>query len=49
LEWASQIVVGVTTTSELLAIKRALDTSQPQVLPVDLGSLDLNLIDPRRW
>ena len=49
LAWASQIVVGVTTTSELLAIKRALDTSQPQVLPVDLGSLDLDLIDPRRW
>jgi len=49
LEWASQIVIGVTTTAELLEIKRALDTSQPQVLPVDLGSLDLNLIDPRRW
>ena len=49
LGWASQIVVGVTTTAELLAIKRALDASRPQVLPVDLGSLDLDLIDPRRW
>ena len=49
LEWASQIVVGVTTAAELLAIKHALDTSQPQVLPVELGSLDLHLVDPRRW
>ena len=49
LRWASHVVVGVTSAGELSEICDAWDRCTPRLLPDRLGSMDLDLIDPRRW
>ena len=49
LPWASSVVVGVTSETELREIVAAWNASDPEVAPSSLGSDDLDLIDPRRW
>lgn len=48
LPWAAEIVVGVTSASELTEIVEAAQ-GEPRLAPADLGCEDLDLIDPRRW
>lgn len=49
LPWASEIVVGVTSANELHEIVDCWNQSSPFLVPEDLASTDLNLLDPRRW
>ncbi len=48
LPWADEIVIGVTSASELTEIVEA-SQGEPRLAPADLGCEDLDLIDPRRW
>jgi aryl-alcohol dehydrogenase-like predicted oxidoreductase len=49
LPWAAHVTVGVTSASELSEICEAWADGAASLAPVDLGSSDLSLIDPRRW
>jgi aryl-alcohol dehydrogenase-like predicted oxidoreductase len=49
LPWASEVVVGVTSGAELDAIATAWQSVPAQLAPESLASVDLDLIDPRRW
>jgi len=49
LPWATHVVVGVTSAAELREIVDAWNACEPAVADASLGSLDLDLIDPRRW
>jgi aryl-alcohol dehydrogenase-like predicted oxidoreductase len=49
LPWATHVVVGVTSAAELRDIVTAWDSCAPAVADDSLGSMDLELIDPRRW
>ena len=49
LPWASHVVVGVTSGAQLREIARVWETCPPVLAPENLGSVDLDLIDPRRW
>jgi aryl-alcohol dehydrogenase-like predicted oxidoreductase len=49
LPWADEVVVGVTSASELQVIVDAWSGAEPMLAPLTLASSDLDLIDPRRW
>ena len=49
LPWATHVVVGVTSAAELREIVAAWDACEPEWAAAELGSDDLELIDPRRW
>lgn len=49
LPWATHVVVGVTSAAELREIVAAWKSCEPELARADLGSDDLELIDPRRW
>ena len=49
LPWATHVVVGVTSASELREIVAAWDACEPELAAAEFGSDDLELIDPRRW
>ena len=49
LTWADDIVVGVASAGELADIVSAWNEIEPQRADTWLASLDLDLIDPRRW
>ncbi|HEY7824388.1 MAG TPA: hypothetical protein VIG24_16215, partial [Acidimicrobiia bacterium] len=49
LPWASSVVVGVTSATELQEIVAAWNACEPELAAVEFGSDDLELIDPRRW
>ena len=49
LPWASHVVVGVTSGAQLREIARVWAACPPVLAPENLGSVDLDLIDPRRW
>jgi aryl-alcohol dehydrogenase-like predicted oxidoreductase len=49
LPWATHVVVGVTSGEELAEICRAWELCGEESVPVEFGSSDLELIDPRRW
>lgn len=49
LPWASEIVIGVASADELTQILSAWSATVPALLPDDLASDDLSLIDPRTW
>jgi aryl-alcohol dehydrogenase-like predicted oxidoreductase len=49
LPWASSVVVGVTSAAELREIVAAWNACEPEMAAAELGSDDLELIDPRRW
>lgn len=49
LPWASHVVVGVTSADELREITAAWEECVPELAPIDFGSSDGVLIDPRRW
>lgn len=49
LPWVTHVVVGVTSAAELREIVAAWNACEPELARADLGSDDLELIDPRRW
>ena len=49
LTWADDIVVGVASAGELADIVSAWNEIEPQRADPRLASLDVDLIDPRRW
>lgn len=49
LPWVDEVVIGVTSAAELHEICEAWERVEPIRAPEDLGSTDLDLIDPRRW
>lgn len=49
LPWATHVVVGVTSGAELREIVAAWTACEPELAAAELGSDDLELIDPRRW
>lgn len=49
LPWATHVVVGVTSAAELTEICDAWDQCEVGLLPIDVASFDVELIDPRRW
>lgn len=49
LPWATHVVVGVTSASELSDVAEAWNTCEPALADSSLGSSDLTLIDPRQW
>jgi aryl-alcohol dehydrogenase-like predicted oxidoreductase len=49
LPWATRVVVGVTSGEELAEICRAWEVCGEERVPIEFGSTDLELIDPRRW
>ena len=49
LPWATHVVVGVTSASELREIVEVWVACEPELAAAELGSDDLELIDPRRW
>jgi len=49
LPWATHVVVGATRAGELAEICAAWRACGVERAPVELGSSDLELIDPRRW
>ena len=49
LPWATHVVVGVTSAEELREIVSAWNACSPALAPMEWGSDDLELIDPRRW
>lgn len=49
LPWASHVVVGVTSADELREVVDAWERSTPALASADIGSSELDLIDPRRW
>ena len=49
LPWVDEVVIGVTSAAELREICEAWERVEPIRAPEDLGSMDLDLIDPRRW
>lgn len=49
LPWVDEVVIGVTSAAELREICEAWERVEPIRAPEDLGSTDLDLIDPRRW
>ena len=49
LPWATHVVVGVTSSTELREVVAAWGACDSVVAPEDWESTDLNLIDPRRW
>lgn len=49
LPWATEIVVGVTSASELAQLLDVWDRPVPEFDQVELACEDINLIDPRNW
>ena len=49
LPWATHVVVGVTSAAELQEIVVAWESGTPELASADVGSAELDLIDPRRW
>jgi aryl-alcohol dehydrogenase-like predicted oxidoreductase len=49
LPWATHVVVGVTSATELRQIVDAWNACTPALADPALASTDLDLIDPRRW
>jgi len=49
LPWATHVVVGVTNANELAAVCHAWNSTEPELLPDELASLDRKLLDPRLW
>ena len=49
LPWATHVVVGVTSGEELAEICRVWEVCGEERVPIEFGSSDLELIDPRRW
>ena len=49
LPWATHIVVGVTSASELSEVVEAWRTCSPALADSSLGSSDVRLVDPRYW
>ena len=49
LPWATHVVVGATSPHELIDIVAAWTSVDPATAPSHLGSMDPDLIDPRRW
>jgi len=49
LPWATHVVVGATSAAELEEICGAWRACGVERAPLELGSSDLELIDPRRW
>ena len=49
LSWATHVVVGVTSGVELAEICRSWEVCGEERVPIEFGSSDLELIDPRRW
>ena len=49
LPWATHVVVGVTSAQELTEVCDSWDSCAVGSLPESLASIDLELIDPRRW
>mgnify|MGYP000019795162 CR=1 FL=1 len=49
LPWATHVVVGVTSASELSEIVAAWESCSVALAASSLASSDLELIDPRRW
>jgi len=49
LPWATHVVVGVTSATELQEVVSVWDATQPVLSTSDFASSDLMLIDPRRW
>ena len=49
LPWASEVVVGVTSSEELEHVVAAWKTMPPTLADPELACGDLSLIDPRNW
>ena len=49
LPWATHVVVGVTSAAELQEIVDAWESGTLELASADVGSAELDLIDPRRW
>jgi aryl-alcohol dehydrogenase-like predicted oxidoreductase len=49
LSWADAIVIGVSTIQEFGEIATVWSIVDAESAPPELASIDLNLIDPRRW
>jgi len=49
LPWATHVAAGVTSAAELSEIVAAWNSCTPSLAETSIGSMDLELIDPRRW
>ena len=49
LEWATQVVIGVSSLNEWQEVLRCWSEATPDLLPSSCASDDQELLDPRRW
>lgn len=49
LSWANELVLGVASAKQLEEVLHYLTRSPEDLVPIDLQSTDIELIDPRRW
>jgi len=49
LEWATQVVIGVSSLNEWRQVLHCWSEAPPDLLPPSCASDDQELLDPRRW